>query len=148
VLGTPWAELDHTGSLIAREPCGMEAMPPEPPAVLPYGLSGQLGATTLFVPKPAAPGLVGPVGVPPEPPAVLLPKGGDVGLVTCATATGPLEENKASAKTARLQYTLNIFSHVSAQRADDCRVQPRHRNCAAQNQMERPTNEIGLISAL
>ena len=148
VLGTPWAEFDHTGSLIAREPCGMEAMPPEPPAVLPYGLSGQLGATTLFVPKPAAPGLVGPVGVPPEPPAVLLPKGGDVGLLTCATAIDPLEENKASAKTARLQYTLNIFSHVSAQRADDCRVQPRHRNCAAQNQMERPINEIGLISAL
>ena len=77
-----WAEPDDTGSLIMREPCGMVAMPPEPEAVpVPwlnaYGLSGQFGTTTLFVPKLAAPRLVGPVGVPPEPPAVLVPKGGD-----------------------------------------------------------------------
>jgi hypothetical protein len=120
VLGTRWAELDHTWSLIMRAPCGMAAMPPEPAAVPAYGLSGQLGATTLFVPKPAAPGLVGPVGVPPEPPAVLVPKGGDVGLVTCATAVASLAANKASAKTTRLQCTRKIFSHVSAQRVDDC----------------------------
>ena len=120
VLGTRWAKLDHTGSLIIPEPCGMVAMPPEPAAVLVYGLSGQLGATTLFVPKPAAPGLVGPVGVPPEPPAVLLPKGGDVGLVTCANAIDSPEANKASIKTTRLQYILKIFSHVPAQRVDDC----------------------------
>jgi hypothetical protein len=101
VLGARWAKLDHTGSLM-RAPCGMVAMPPEPAAVPVYGLSGQLGATTLFVPKPAAPGLVGPVGVPPEPPAALLPKGGDVGLVTCATAIAALEANKASVKTTRL----------------------------------------------
>ena len=54
VLGTRWAKLDHTGSPIMREPCGMVAMPPEPAAVLVYGLSGQLGATTLFVPKQKA----------------------------------------------------------------------------------------------
>src|SRR5262245_29039248 len=107
-----------------RAPCGMVAMPPEPAAVLLYGLSGQFGVTTLFVPKPAAPGLVGPVGVPPEPPAVLLPKGGDVGLVTCATAMDSLATNQANAKRTRLQSTLNIFSYVpaqplSAQRADD-----------------------------
>jgi hypothetical protein len=120
VLGTRWAKLDHTGSLIMLEPCGTVAMPPEPAAVLVYGLSGQLGATTLFVPKPAAPGLVGPVGVPPEPPAVLVPKGGDVRLVTCANAIDSLEANKASVKTMMLQYTLKIFSHVPAQRVDDC----------------------------
>jgi hypothetical protein len=113
VLGMRRAKLDHTGSL-------MVAMPPEPAAVPVYGLSGLLGATTLFVPKPAAPGLVGPVGVPPEPPAVLVPKGGDVRLVTCANAIDSLEANKASVKTTRLQYTLKIFSHVPVQRVDDC----------------------------
>jgi hypothetical protein len=86
-------------------------MPPEPAAVPLYGLSGQLGVTTLFVPKPAAPGLVGPVGVPPEPPAVLLPKGGDVGLVTCATAIDSLAANQASVKTTRLRYTPKILSY-------------------------------------
>jgi hypothetical protein len=132
-LGTRWAELDHSGSLIMRAPCGMVAIPPDPAAVLAYGLSGQWGATTLFVPKPAAPGLVGPVGVPPEPPAVLLPKGGDVGLVTCATAIDSLEANKTSAKTTSLQGALKISSHVSAQCADDCSV--RRRNCGAQNRL-------------
>ena len=117
VLGTRWAELDHTGSLIMLAPCGMVAMPPEPAAAPVYGLSG---ATTLFVPKPAAPGLVGPVGVPPEPPAVLLPKGGDVGLVTCATAIASLAANKASVKTTRLRNTRKIFSDIPAQRVDDC----------------------------
>ena len=119
VLGTRWAELDHTGSLIMRAPCGIVAMPPEPAAAPAYGLSGQLGATTLFVPKPAAPGLVGPVGVPPEPPAVLVPKGGDVGLVTCATAIASLAANKAIVRTTRLQCTLKIFSHVPAQRVNE-----------------------------
>ena len=121
VLGTRWAELDHMGSLIMLAPCGMVAMSPEPTAAPVYGLCG---ATTLFVPKPAAPGLVGPVGVPPEPPAVLLPKGGDVGLVTCATAIASLAANKASVKTTRLPYTLKIFSYLSVQRADDRQVQP------------------------
>ena len=120
VLGARWAELDHTGSLIMRDPCGMVVMPPEPAAVPVYGLSGPLGATTLFVPKPAPPGLVGPVGVPPEPPAVLLPKGGDVGLVTCANVIDSLEANKASVKTTRLRNTRKIFSDIPAQRVDDC----------------------------
>jgi hypothetical protein len=60
-----------------------------------------------------------PVGVPPEPPAVLVPKGGDVRLVTCANAIDSLEANKASVKTTMLQNTLKIFSHVP-QRVDDC----------------------------
>jgi hypothetical protein len=137
VLGTRWVELDHAGSLITREPYE-ETIPPEPAPVPPYGLSGQWGVTMLFVPKPVAPGLmVGPVGVPPEPPAVLVPKGGDVRLVTCANAVDSLAANTASVKTTRLRYTLKILSHVSAQRLDNGGVQPRCRNFAAQNQMER-----------
>jgi len=119
VLGAGWTELDQAGSAIMREPLKGAAMPPAPAAVPVCELSDQLGVTTLFVPKPAAPGLVGPVGVPPEPPAELVPKGGDVGLVTCATATGTLAANKASVKTTRLRSTLKIVSHVSAQRVDD-----------------------------
>jgi hypothetical protein len=89
----------------------MPAIPPEPPVVPKCELSDQLGATTLFVPKPAAPGLVGPVGVPPEPPAVLVPKGGDVGLVTCAIAMDSLETKIASVKTRNLRHrTVKAFS--------------------------------------
>ena len=114
VLGARWAEPDHAGSPIMREPPEVAVMPPAPAPVPVCALSDQLGATTLFVPKPAAPGLVGPVGVPPEPPAELVPKGGDVGLVTCANATGSLAANKASVKTTRLRFTLKIVSYVSA----------------------------------